>query len=69
VGLGLSLPVAIDNLWPAFELVMCCFIALAVFLILHLVYPAGLGMADVKLAGVIGLVTGWVLRWLPRSWL
>ena len=61
VGVGLIVPAAIDNLWPPFEAALLCgFVGLVLFLILHLVYPAGLGMGDVKLAGVIGLLAGWV---------
>jgi leader peptidase (prepilin peptidase)/N-methyltransferase len=34
-------------------------VALAVYLALALVYPAGIGWGDVKLSGVLGLYLGW----------
>ncbi len=61
VTLGLILPSAIDNLWQALtEAALCGVVGLALFMLLHVVYPSGLGMGDVKLAGIIGLITGWV---------
>jgi leader peptidase (prepilin peptidase)/N-methyltransferase len=54
-------PAAIEDLWGAmFQAVVCGLVGLAIFMIMHVVYPAGMGMGDVKLAGIIGLVTGWV---------
>jgi leader peptidase (prepilin peptidase)/N-methyltransferase len=35
-------------------------IALGLFLVQTLVYPAGLGWGDVKLAGILGLYLGWL---------
>jgi leader peptidase (prepilin peptidase) / N-methyltransferase len=35
-------------------------IALGLFLVQALVYPAGLGWGDVKLAGILGLYLGWL---------
>ena len=40
---------------------------LAAYAILHLLYPAGLGMGDVKLAPSLGLVLGW-LSWEAVLW-
>ena len=61
VTFGLLLPAAIDNRWDSlFQAVVCALVGLAIFMIMHVVYPAGMGMGDVKLAGIIGLITGWV---------
>jgi leader peptidase (prepilin peptidase) / N-methyltransferase len=42
-------------------------VLLMVYLVLHLIYPAGLGFGDVKLAASIGLVLGW-LSWDAVLW-
>ena len=50
----------------------CAGLALAwgVFLLQVLLYPAGLGWGDVKLAGLLGLYLGWLGGgWLGGSWL
>lgn len=39
----------------------------AVYLVLNVVYPAGLGMGDVKLAPSVGLALGWV-SWSAVWW-
>ena len=45
-------------------------LAWAVFLLQVLLYPAGLGWGDVKLAGLLGLYLGWLGgAWLGGSWL
>jgi leader peptidase (prepilin peptidase) / N-methyltransferase len=59
--LGFILPAAISNEWDAFGASMVCgLVGLAVFMLMHVVYPSGLGMGDVKLAGIIGMIAGWV---------
>jgi len=61
VALGLALPAAVDNHWDAFGTAMiCALVGLAIFMLMHVVYPSGLGMGDVKLAGIIGMITGWI---------
>ena len=36
-------------------------VGFALFFLLALIYPKGMGMGDVKLAGVVGLAVGWPL--------
>jgi len=58
---GLALPAAIENKWDAFaSALLCGLVGLALFMVMHVVYPSGLGMGDVKLAGIIGMIAGWV---------
>jgi leader peptidase (prepilin peptidase) / N-methyltransferase len=47
--------------WPAFlRAVLGAATLFAVFLVLALISPSGLGMGDVKLAAVLGLFLGWL---------
>ena len=69
----LLIPAVADGLWGDFGRAMLGALALfAFYLLLALVYPAGMGMGDVKLAGVLGhgaglaRVGGVVRRQLPR---
>jgi leader peptidase (prepilin peptidase)/N-methyltransferase len=39
---------------------LAAFALFAFYLLLVLIYPAGMGLGDVKLAGVLGLVLGWL---------
>ena len=58
---GLLLPAVVEGQWDAFGAAMVCALAgFAIFMLMHAVYPSGLGMGDVKLAGIIGMITGWV---------
>jgi leader peptidase (prepilin peptidase) / N-methyltransferase len=59
----LALAVALQDDWPAFVRAVLGAVALfGFFFLLALVYPSGMGFGDVKLAGVIGLVLGY-LSW------
>ena len=61
VFVGLLVPALTSNRWDALTAALLCgLVGLALFMVLHVVYPAGLGMGDVKLAGVIGMIAGWV---------
>lgn len=49
--------------WPSMGRALLAGLVLTVvYLVLHLVYPAGLGLGDVKLAPSLGLLLGW-LSW------
>jgi leader peptidase (prepilin peptidase)/N-methyltransferase len=57
----LTLAAAADGTWPALlRAVLGGGVLFAVFLVLALISPRGLGMGDVKLAGLVGLYLGWL---------
>lgn len=45
--------------WAALRALVAGAVLFAFFLIVALVYPAGMGGGDIKLAGLLGLVLGW----------
>ena len=51
--------VAEGDWWPLARAALAGAAAFAAYFALVLVYPAGMGFGDVKLAGVLGLVLGW----------
>jgi leader peptidase (prepilin peptidase)/N-methyltransferase len=66
IGLALLLiPAAMHDEWSALvRAVVAAAVLFAVFLVLALMSPGGLGMGDVKLAALLGLYLGW-LGWAP----
>ncbi|SOE02943.1 prepilin peptidase [Blastococcus haudaquaticus] len=52
---------AADDAWPALlRAVLASALCFGVLLVLALIAPSGLGMGDVKLAALMGLVLGWL---------
>lgn len=52
---------AVDDRWGSLaRAAIAGTVAFAGFLALHLIVPRGMGRGDVRLAGVIGLATGWL---------
>lgn len=61
VALLLLIPAIVDGQWGAYGRAWLGALALfAFYLALALIYPAGMGMGDVKLAGVLGLGLGFL---------
>ncbi|MDP9417851.1 MAG: prepilin peptidase [Actinomycetota bacterium] len=61
VALLLLLPAAVSGAWGDYLRALIGMVALfALYFVLALVYPAGMGFGDVKLAGVLGLCLGWL---------
>ena len=52
---------AVDHQWNALaHAAISGAVAFVIFLVIHLVVPHGMGFGDVRLAGVLGLATGWL---------
>jgi leader peptidase (prepilin peptidase)/N-methyltransferase len=47
----------LPHLWVAIVAGMVCFL---IFLAIHVIVPQGMGFGDVRLAGLLGLATGWI---------
>ena len=61
LGVLLLMPAVADGEWSAYLRAWLAALALfGFYFLLALVYPAGMGFGDVKLAGVLGLVLGWL---------
>ncbi len=61
IGVLLLVPALVDGDWSAYLRAWLAALALfAFYFLLAVVYPAGMGFGDVKLAGVLGLVLGWL---------
>ncbi|WP_324277148.1 A24 family peptidase [Blastococcus brunescens] len=57
----LVLAAALDDAWPALlRAVLAAGACFVVLLVMALLAPAGLGMGDVKLAALLGLMLGWL---------
>ncbi len=68
----LVLPAAVDGQWGDYGRAMVGALALfGLYLIMALVYPAGMGMGDVKLSGVLGMALAWLgwAQWIVGSFL
>jgi leader peptidase (prepilin peptidase)/N-methyltransferase len=61
VAVLLLLPALAEGSWSSYtRATLAGAIVLALFLVLHLVNPSGMGLGDVKLAGPMGAMLGWV---------
>jgi leader peptidase (prepilin peptidase)/N-methyltransferase len=57
---GLLIIAALSSGWQQLSgAIVAAFISCGFYLLLHLLFRGGIGFGDVKLAGLIGLVTGW----------
>jgi leader peptidase (prepilin peptidase)/N-methyltransferase len=61
IGALLLIPAVVDgSRWAYATAWMACLALFAFYLLLVVIYPRGMGLGDVKLAGVLGLVLGWL---------
>lgn len=68
VALLLLLPAALDSRWSDYGRALLAGGALlALYVVLHLINPSGMGLGDVKLSGSLGALLGW-LSWNTLLW-
>lgn len=53
-------PGGAGDFWALVRAVIGCLAMFGIYLLIVLVYPRGMGLGDVKLAGVLGLYLGWI---------
>lgn len=59
--IGLAIPAVAGGSWPPFWRALLAGAGLlAFFLLLHVINPGGMGLGDVKLAGPMGALLGWI---------
>ncbi len=72
VGGLLMVPAAVDGAWGDYgRAVVGALVLFGLYFAMALVYPAGMGMGDVKLSGVLGMALGWLgwAQWVVGSFL
>lgn len=66
IGIGVAADSGATGWWPLVRALIGGVVLFAVYFAIVFVYPAGMGMGDVKLAALIGLYLGW-FGWGPLA--